>query len=80
MKSAPNIRPGLLPPELERQVRLTFNSILYNYVDLFRLPALTAEAVDRLVTVDGWDNVQAALSEDKGIVMNLGASRMVYSF
>ncbi|MCB0165103.1 MAG: lysophospholipid acyltransferase family protein [Anaerolineae bacterium] len=55
--------------EIERRTRLTFNTIFYNYFDLFRLPALEAEAVDRLVTVIGWEHVSAALAEGKGIVM-----------
>jgi len=55
--------------EINRRARQTFNTILYNYFDLFRLPALTDEAVNQLVTVEGWPNVEAALSEGKGIVM-----------
>jgi KDO2-lipid IV(A) lauroyltransferase len=63
--------PDCSPPELERRTRLAFNNILYNYFDLFRLPALTDEAVDQLVTVEGWENVEAALAlaQGKGIVM-----------
>lgn len=61
--------PDCPPAEIQRRTRLAFNNILYNYFDLFRLPALTDEAVDRLVTVEGWENVEAALAEGKGIVM-----------
>ncbi len=61
--------PGCPPAEIKRRTRLAFNNISYNYFDLFRLPALTDEAVDRLVTVEGWENVEAALAEGKGIVM-----------
>lgn len=57
------------PAEIRRRTRLAFNYILYNYFDLFRLPALTDSAVERLVTVEGWENVEAALAEGKGIVM-----------
>ena len=55
--------------EIERRTRLTFNTIFYNYFDLFRLPDLDDDAVDRLVSVTGWEHVEAALEEGKGIVM-----------
>ena len=55
--------------EINRLARLTFNHILYNYFDLFRLPVLNDDAVQRLVTVEGWENVENALSAGKGIVM-----------
>lgn len=57
------------PAEIERRARLTFNYLLYNYFDLFRLPALDSQAVACLVEVSGWENVEAALTEGKGIVM-----------
>ncbi|MCB0195818.1 MAG: lysophospholipid acyltransferase family protein [Anaerolineae bacterium] len=55
--------------EIQRCARLTFNTLLYNYFDLFRLPRLDDDAVRQLVVVNGWDNVEAALAEGKGIVM-----------
>jgi len=55
--------------ELDRRTRLTFNYVIYNYFDLFRLPALTDKRVDELVTVEGWENIEAALAEGRGIVM-----------
>ncbi len=55
--------------EINRKCRNTFNYILYNYFDLFRLPALDDETVNKLVTVEGWENVEAALSKEQGIVM-----------
>jgi KDO2-lipid IV(A) lauroyltransferase len=55
--------------EINRRTRLTFNYILYNYFDLFRLPALDDQTVKQLVTVNGWENIEAALTEGKGIVM-----------
>jgi len=62
---------GLQTPEREinRRTRLAFNYILYNYFDLFRLPALNDQVVKRLVTVNGWENVEVALAEGRGIVM-----------
>lgn len=55
--------------EIRRRSRLTFNYILYNYFDLFRLPYLDEQAVKRLVTVEGWENVEAALSQGRGVIM-----------
>ena len=55
--------------EINRRARATFNNILYNYFDLFRLPALTPQTIERLVTVTGWEHVEAALAEGRGIVM-----------
>ncbi|MCB0211137.1 MAG: lysophospholipid acyltransferase family protein [Anaerolineae bacterium] len=61
--------PQIAEGEIQRRARLTFDTLLYNYFDLFRLPRLDDDAVRRLVTVNGWDNVEAALAEGKGIVM-----------
>ena len=55
--------------KINRLARQTFNHILYNYFDLFRLPALDDDAVNRLVTVDGWENVEAAMVGGQGILM-----------
>lgn len=57
------------PAQVDRLTRLAFNHILYNYFDLFRLPSLSDAAVKQLVTVRGWENVEAALAAGKGIVM-----------
>jgi lauroyl/myristoyl acyltransferase len=61
--------PQTPPDEIKRRTRLTFNTLLYNYFDLFRLPALDNAAVNRLVTVSGWDHVETALAEGRGVVM-----------
>jgi KDO2-lipid IV(A) lauroyltransferase len=61
--------PEISEAEIRRDARQTFNYILYNYFDLFRLPGLDDRAVEQLVTVKGWDNVEAALAEGRGIVM-----------
>jgi KDO2-lipid IV(A) lauroyltransferase len=55
--------------EIRRRSRLTFNYILYNYFDLFRLPYLDDQTINRLVTVEGWENVEAALSQGRGVIM-----------
>jgi lauroyl/myristoyl acyltransferase len=60
---------GVSKREITHRGRLVYETILYNYFDLFRLPALTDEQVNQLVTVKGWENVEAALGENKGIIM-----------
>jgi KDO2-lipid IV(A) lauroyltransferase len=55
--------------EIDRRARATFKYILYNYFDLFRLPALDPSAVAQLVTVTGWEHVEAAMAQGRGLVM-----------
>jgi KDO2-lipid IV(A) lauroyltransferase len=57
------------PTDINRRVRATYNYILYNYFDLFRLPRLDDDRVNRLVTVSGWDHVEAAMAGGQGILM-----------
>lgn len=55
--------------EIKRRSRLAFNYILYNYFDLFRLPAMDDQTVNQLVRVEGWENVETALDDGRGIIM-----------
>ena len=55
--------------QVNRLARATFDYVAYNYYDLFRLPNLTAEQVNTMVQLKGWENVEAALSLGKGVVM-----------
>lgn len=55
--------------QINRLTRATFNYVAYNYYDLFRLPALDPEQVKAMVQVEGWENVEAALSLGQGVVM-----------
>ena len=68
-----NIRHVLGPEAPQSQVnrlaRATFDYVAYNYYDLFRLPTLSADRVKAMVRVEGWENVEAALSLGKGVVM-----------
>jgi phosphatidylinositol dimannoside acyltransferase len=68
-----NIRHVLGPtvPEdrVKRLARATFDYVAYNYYDLFRLPTLTSAQVNAMVEVNGWENVEAALSLGRGVVM-----------
>jgi KDO2-lipid IV(A) lauroyltransferase len=68
-----NIRHVLGPTtpddQVNRLARATFNYVAYNYYDLFRLPTLTDAQVNAMVQVNGWENVEAALSLGRGVVM-----------
>jgi lauroyl/myristoyl acyltransferase len=68
-----NIRHVLGPDapkdQVDRLARATFDYVAYNYYDLFRLPALSAAKVEAMVHIEGWENVEAALSLGKGVVM-----------
>lgn len=55
--------------QINRLARATFDYVAYNYYDLFRLPALSSTRVAAMVRVEGWENVEAALSLGKGAVM-----------
>ncbi len=61
--------PESSPAEINRRVRATYNYILYNYFDLFRLPRLDDDTVNRLVTVSGWEHVETAMAGGQGILM-----------
>jgi KDO2-lipid IV(A) lauroyltransferase len=61
--------PGAPAAQVDRLSRATFDFVAYNYYDLFRLPTLTESQVNSMVQVNGWENVQAALSLGKGVVM-----------
>jgi KDO2-lipid IV(A) lauroyltransferase len=61
--------PDAAQPLINHLTRATFDYVAYNYYDLFRLPTLRPEQVQAMVRVEGWENVEAALSLGKGVVM-----------
>jgi len=61
--------PNTAQAQVDRLTRATFNYVAYNYYDLFRLPTLNAAQVEAMVAIEGWENVEAALSLGKGLVM-----------
>ncbi len=52
-----------------RVVRGIFRSQARNYYDLLRLPSLSDAKIKKLVTLHGLENLQAALSSGRGVVM-----------
>jgi KDO2-lipid IV(A) lauroyltransferase len=69
-----NIRHVLGPDapqaQVDRLTRATFDYVAYNYYDLFRLPTLSSAQVNAMVAIEGWENVETALSLGKGVVMS----------
>ena len=50
-------------------VRQAYRTLLSNYFDLFRLPALSAEQLRALIPVSGWEIVQAARALGRGVIL-----------
>ncbi len=63
--------PGLAanPKHLHRAVRQVFGHSLLNYVDFFRLSAVTPEELDASWTVEGLRQVDEALKQGRGCVI-----------
>ncbi len=60
------------PPALQRAVRRVFGNSILNYVDFFRLPALTAAELADYWEVVGLDQVDAALAKGRGCIVISG--------
>ena len=56
--------------EVERATRETFRYIAFNYYDLFRVPTLNPAQIERIVKVEGWENVKKALAIGKGLILD----------
>lgn len=54
---------------LDAVSRQVFRYSAKNTVDMLRLPSITGEQVERLVTVHGWEHLEAARARGKGVVL-----------
>jgi lauroyl/myristoyl acyltransferase len=54
---------------VHRTARQTFGNLLKNYYDLFRLPGLTLQECGQLVEVEGWEHIEAGLSQGQGLIV-----------
>lgn len=66
--------------EIDQVAQRIFHNLLKNYFDLFWLPRQRPEAIARLVSVSGYDNVSAALAMGKGVILvsaHLGNQEMM---
>ncbi|MCR4407732.1 MAG: hypothetical protein NUW24_12570 [Anaerolineae bacterium] len=57
------------PQQVEKVVRQVYHHIAANYYDLFRQPTLSPEEIDQLITLEGWEHVEALAREKKGFIL-----------
>jgi len=57
------------PAQIEKAARQVFRNQAYNYFDLFRVASLDPEQIEQLVTTHGWERVDRALSDGKGLII-----------
>jgi lauroyl/myristoyl acyltransferase len=60
------------PSSIGPLVRETFREGVKYYYDTFRIPALSDADVERLIDVEGWDNLETALAEGRGAIIFTG--------
>ncbi len=71
---------GGQPPDLDRRTRQLFREGVKYYYDTFRVPALSDEELERLIDMQGWENLQGALRKGKGALVltaHLGSPALV---
>jgi KDO2-lipid IV(A) lauroyltransferase len=49
--------------------RQTFRNAAKNYFDLFRLPRLPADQVERILTIHNWERLERALAGGQGLIL-----------
>jgi len=57
------------PDLVALRVREAFRAQTQNYVDLFRIPALRLDQIERMVELNGWENVESARGAGRGAVL-----------
>jgi len=57
------------PAQVEQVVRRVYHYIAANYYDLFRLPTLSHEELNRLITIKGWEHVEALRQRKEGFIL-----------
>jgi len=65
------VDPGVERRVLRRKVDETFDSYTRYWMESFRLPGKTAAAVDRGMTAEGYEHVDAALALGHGVILGL---------
>ena len=61
--------PDLSDAELHRGVQATFGSYARYWAESFRLPGTTREALDARMRVEGFEHIEAARAEGKGVIL-----------
>lgn len=65
------VDPSLSGFALRRASQRAFDSYLRYYAESFRLPSLSRRYVDRMFTVDGYDNIEQGLDAGRGVILAL---------
>lgn len=66
--------------DIDRRARQVFREGARYYYDTFLAPALSDTELERLITVEGWENLERALQQGRGVVMvtaHLGSPSLV---
>ena len=61
--------PGASEEKIQRTARAVFRNTFRNYYDLFRLPHLPAEEVEKLIVVQWEEHLREALAAGKGAIL-----------
>ncbi len=67
-------------PDLDRRTREVFREGVKNYYETFLAPSLSDGDLERIITLEGWDNLRGALGQGKGVVLvtaHLGSPALV---
>ncbi|CAN5464662.1 phosphatidylinositol mannoside acyltransferase [soil metagenome] len=70
------VRPDLTPAELDAAVRTTFDSYAHYWIESFRLPGTSADALEAGFTGVGFEHIRAGIDAGTGVVLampHLGA-------
>ncbi|MGA0862701.1 MAG: phosphatidylinositol mannoside acyltransferase [Ilumatobacteraceae bacterium] len=65
------VDPALRGLALRRASQRAFDSYLRYYAESFRLPSLSRRYVDRMFSVDGFDNIERGLEAGNGVILAL---------
>lgn len=57
------------PPDLARRTRGVFREGVKYYYDTFRASSLSDQEMERVISLQGWDNLQGALARGKGALV-----------
>ncbi len=74
------IGPGATPLQLARNSRQVLRTLLRVYVDEFRMPHLSNQALNELATIHNLEPLEAALAQGRGVIMvsaHVGAPHIV---
>ncbi len=66
--------------DLDRRTREVFREGAKNYYDTFLAPGLSDQQLEKMISLEGWDNLQRALEMGRGVVLvtaHLGSPALV---